>query len=1089
MECSTLWEMLKRQPLMEQRFTAWKFCHLLHKVLREGHQSIIKVSYSNRTLIAQIGAMWVHLNDGVGVCIEMYTKLLVTKIEFHKRNTAIPGNLVLEFNELEKYAHNDINYYFELGVEVFDYLDDILFLQTKVFLNINMFRMSSMTPQGQCRLAPLIPLIQDSNQLYDLIVRLMFKLHANLPNDILQGHRERFRIIFCKLKEFYNTVKPLAYFSDLLQVPVLPETAPNFSSKVDFGSYVPPVVIVPEPVAENLVDTNIPATTIIQQQINETEERLKAEYEQELWNKDQYIQKMQGEIQNIRSNNLALLNSQKEEIDNLKIQNQALSGQLSMIENDMMEKQIMNSKLESSANSISTLEEKIQTEAKIAEDKFLKIKSCYGQIRDEHVQLLRKNAETTKQNSILQSDIMKINTENELLKSQIEEYNSKEKQTEIVFKQSLETQEKLEALKEEFDSLRAAKEAEIMEKCNKYEASALEENKKIIEKENECKELTEININLQKEIHDLKNEHNLLKEHFDLLQTNHKALESANNVEQSNLMIKKVEIKNLNEQYEILLTENKLKEERFKTHLDELSEKYDSKETECNELLSKLEINKQDKSDLVNQIELNTNNYRALLSTHEELRTSTEMYTTQLHEKQLEYESLEKQYNQLIIDSQEQEKSFKLTISNLDRLVNEKSIIENEFQDLLHQQHEMENRLMLKDKTILELQSGICALLKSVISSSEQLTFDYESDLHQIFTELIIKIKELSSAFNNYEQNPTLYVECLGRKVITAGHFLGLLQKRGLEICNNCPDIQAGEKIAEEFHSFQNDINQLFDSIKALKPYEETNVQFNRLLTKLDELSKMSQTLTPTDNIGQISDQLEMELASMDKAIEEASQRISSMLLNSRSQDTGIMLEVNERILDSCTKLIQSIMVLVKKSRLLQSEIVNSGKGSASAKDFYKRNNQWTDGLISAAKNVGIGANLLVEAANKVVSGEIKHRFDIIAATQEIAASTAQLVVASRVKAPKESTNLLELSRASKTVTQATGEVVATVKDCSQRLDNNEDFDITKLTVHQVKTMEIEIQVKVLELEQSLQMERQKLAAFRRKSYNLIDDN
>lgn len=130
-----------------------------------------------------------------------------------------------------------------------------------------------------------------------------------------------------------------------------------------------------------------------------------------------------------------------------------------------------------------------------------------------------------------------------------------------------------------------------------------------------------------------------------------------------------------------------------------------------------------------------------------------------------------------------------------------------------------------------------------------------------------------------------------------------------------------------------------------------------------------------------------------------------------------------------------------------------------------------------------------MDAADKVVSGETKHRFDIIAAAQEIAASTTQLVVASRVKASKESKNLVELSSASKTVTQATASVVATVKDCNQRLDNNEDFDFTKLTVHQVKTMEMEIQVKVLELEQSLQMERQKLAAFRRKSYNSIDDN
>lgn len=200
-----------------------------------------------------------------------------------------------------------------------------------------------MTPQGQCRLAPLIPLIQDSNQLYDLTVRLMFKLHDNLPNDLLSGHRERFRIIFCKIKEFFNTVKPLAYFTDLIQVPTLPETAPNFSSKFDFGSYVPPIVIVPEPILENLVDTQIPNVTTTQQNINETEKRLKTEFEHEIRNKNDHIQQMQKEIQNMKSNHIVLLNSHKEEINNLKMKNKSLSNQLNLLESDISEKQNMNS--------------------------------------------------------------------------------------------------------------------------------------------------------------------------------------------------------------------------------------------------------------------------------------------------------------------------------------------------------------------------------------------------------------------------------------------------------------------------------------------------------------------------------------------------------------------------------------------------------------------------------------------------------------------------------------------------------------------------------------------------------------------------
>ena len=63
------------------------------------------------------------------------------------------------------------------------------------------------------------------------------------------------------------------------------------------------------------------------------------------------------------------------------------------------------------------------------------------------------------------------------------------------------------------------------------------------------------------------------------------------------------------------------------------------------------------------------------------------------------------------------------------------------------------------------------------------------------------------------------------------------------------------------------------------------------------------------------------------------------------------------------------------------------------------------------------------------------------------------------------------------------GTVVATAKDCSQRLEDTQDLDLTKLTIHQAKTREMEVQVKVLELEQALQVERMRLAALRRKNY------
>jgi huntingtin interacting protein 1 len=70
------------------------------------------------------------------------------------------------------------------------------------------------------------------------------------------------------------------------------------------------------------------------------------------------------------------------------------------------------------------------------------------------------------------------------------------------------------------------------------------------------------------------------------------------------------------------------------------------------------------------------------------------------------------------------------------------------------------------------------------------------------------------------------------------------------------------------------------------------------------------------------------------------------------------------------------------------------------------------------------------------VSGQGKLE-QLIVASQGIAASTAQLVVASRVKADRNSKNMSALSQASKGVTQATGGVVATAKACGQMIEEN----------------------------------------------------
>ena len=71
---------------------------------------------------------------------------------------------------------------------------------------------------------------------------------------------------------------------------------------------------------------------------------------------------------------------------------------------------------------------------------------------------------------------------------------------------------------------------------------------------------------------------------------------------------------------------------------------------------------------------------------------------------------------------------------------------------------------------------------------------------------------------------------------------------------------------------------------------------------------------------------------------------------------------------------------------------------------------------------------------------------ELVVCSQEIAASTAQLVVASKVKAQRDSENLSQLSDASKGVTTATGLVVASAKSGAQRVEEIGELSLSDMT-------------------------------------------
>lgn len=1101
------WAIVTRQPLMENRFTAWKFCHILHKVLREGHENAIKQSQTHKTLILEVGKLWGHLQDGVGKCIELYTKLLVNKLEFHQKNACFPGSLALDFNEVVKMAGNDYNIYFQLCVEVFDYLDHIIDVETQIFLTINTYRMSSMTPQGQCRLAPLITLIQDSNPLYDICVRLMFRLHDGLPHDVLLGHRNRFNEIFSKLKLFYENVRPLQYFSDVIQLPHLPENAPNFSSEVDLGNYTAPVMVLqqepePEPTIENLVD--VANTTANSPSV-----------ENMLYEKDVIIAKLQDECHE-KQMELERYLDLTNVVRNLQMKNEAIEREMAMTKDILQNTILIKDNLEQKLGEMSSLEGEVKEgdeKVKHVEEKFDKIKTMYTKLREEHISLLRMRNEDSKQLVYEKNENQQLKTEMESLKEKLEQY-TKTDEINLDLKTKIKACEitiadqnsSIEKLNEELNKSRG--EQENLIKTSSEEAKQLVNEKndnqllkteleQLKKKLDTFLKIEEINLDLENRIKE--NDHSIadkalsiekLTAELSQCREEHESLLKSSNENFQQLLSEK----NENQQ---LITEMESLKEKLNHYLEieELNSGLKTKIKECEDIIANKDISIEKLNSDLNQTKLQ------MEENNKEKTSEIRKYENQISQHLLESEQIKEsqekdlqekleQINNLLQQNSDKEIAIENLNSKINTICDEKSIIEIGLKETSEKLNHLKK---------LEIESNVAfnSIIKSLINSLKRdftfksfeanlVTESAEINVETIKTQLKRIQEEYTICFANKYRNEGFMVSCveLFSTLKTQHEYITL-------IFQNTTDMEKAQAIPNTCNDINESLLKLYDML--LSNSNPTNIETicnTVIVGKLNELKSLLSLLRNSfkENLN-IGDLLQQELKEMDDIIEEAARRMLEIQSNSKSKNEGIKLEVNEKILDSCTNLMQTIINLIRKSRALQEEIIAHGKGSFTEKEFYKRNSQWTEGLISASKMVAKGANFLVDVANKAIVLESNEFFEIIVAAQEIAASTAQLVIASKVKASKDSQKLIDLTKASRDVSLATGLVVATVKDGSNKLEYKNEIDTTKLTTSQKKAMEMEMHIKVLQLEQALDNERQNLMSFRKKFYQSADDD
>jgi hypothetical protein len=255
--------------------------------------------------------------------------------------------------------------------------------------------------------------------------------------------------------------------------------------------------------------------------------------------------------------------------------------------------------------------------------------------------------------------------------------------------------------------------------------------------------------------------------------------------------------------------------------------------------------------------------------------------------------------------------------------------------------------------------------------------------------------------------------------------------------------------------------------LEGLEVLQKADVVINNnseVQRDLQALSKLVDAFAPKSSRlqtnGDLGDLVDQELSKAADAIDAAVQRLAKLKSKPRDGFSTYELKINDVILEAAIAVTGAIAELIKAATASQQEIVREGRGSASKTAFYKKNNRWTEGLISAAKAVASSTNTLIETADGVISGRNSPE-QLIVASNDVAASTAQLVAASRVKATFMSKTQDRLETASKAVGAACRALVRQVQDiiAEKNRDDNEAVDYSKLSSHEFKVQEMEQQV------------------------------
>ncbi|KPJ08588.1 Huntingtin-interacting protein 1 [Papilio machaon] len=802
----TYWMVAIRQPLQDNRIVAWKFCHVTHKLLREGHPACLDDSQRHTGMIENLGKLWVHLREGYGRLVHLYCALLVSKLKFHQRNPRFPGNMQLTADELDAIAENDVNNYFQLCVELFDYMDDI-FLEVRLFESLGNARANSMTASGQCRLAALIPCAQDSSHIYDCNVRLLFRLHAALPADTL----------------IPSAIQEVKFFLQAREQPAVLQESSNAASLAIKSTEFPVTVIC----FNMLVKVNF--SLLLQSELEEEKQRAEVlsaetpEIKQKLLQTedkakviDEKFQKLKGAYTQLREEHITLIR-QKAEVDKLSSNLRAAAAQ------HESSKMLLQQQLNDRMKDVELLQQSTSSSEEIEA-----YKNEISNLRD--VELLQQSASSSEEIEAYKNEISNLRSELEnsrqkeveleSLKASMEtlEIEHKTAMTEqkekviLVTNELKEVNENLEKVQKEKEE----KEAELnraKEELNAVKVESGADVKRILEeKEAALQEVAELKKQYQQEKENFNNEYEHSAEILSLQQKVDELVEGKKSAEISADLL---ESNNFNNEYE-----------NVKTDYDEMYRKQSAEVLSLQQKVDELVEGKKSAEIRADLLESNVNDLKNKLQEMTEIKVVIEKA---LEDKEKNISSVENKIKEIEHENIIEIEKLKKLLEKKDEFCQTKTA-ENE--TLSNKLSELETMLSSKDENITELIKKLnkeLGVTDDVFNNFKELLTDKDQQILALNTEVTKLTDQLSRLEEELKETNAELEIGNNELIVLKDDFENMKVQHEFELSIKNKELQRLEKETSKVSAEKGDIeiekNKIINELSVEKEVLENNVQ------------------------------------------------------------------------------------------------------------------------------------------------------------------------------------------------------------------------------------------------------------------------